>query len=216
MTSRSPDESPDPMQPPRCHARSKRTGEPCGNRPMRGATVCRMHGGSSQAVRRKAAQRVAATEARRMAMRLGGALEVHPLDALLRAVWEAAHNVEVYRSLVATLEPAVGEADERVVAVGERDIYSSRGVTHVPARPHIFVVMYDAALERLAKFSKMCLDAGVDERRVRIAEQDGRRIAEVVAAALEASDASPEGRRAALEAAAAMMRPGAEPVAVVG
>lgn len=62
----------------------------------------------------------------------------------------------------------------------------------------------------------MCLDAGVDERRVRIAEQDGRRIAEVVAAALEASDASPEGRRAALEAAAAMMRPGAEPVAVVG
>jgi hypothetical protein len=175
-----------------------------------------MHGGSSQAVRRKAAQRVAATEARKMALRLGGALDIHPLDALLRAVWEAAHNVEVYRGLVATLEPAIGEADEQVVAIGERDIYSSRGVTHVPARPHIFVTMYDTALERLAKFSKMCLDAGVDERRVRIAEQDGRRIAEVVAAALEASDASPEGRRAALEAAAALMRPGAQPATVVG
>jgi hypothetical protein len=34
-----------PMQPPqKCKARSKRTGLPCRNPPVRGWTVCRMHG----------------------------------------------------------------------------------------------------------------------------------------------------------------------------
>lgn len=45
----------------RCHAHSKRTGEPCGNWAMQGQEVCRMHGGSTGASRRKAAARIEAS-----------------------------------------------------------------------------------------------------------------------------------------------------------
>lgn len=40
-----------------CSAR-RRNGSPCGNRPMMGTTVCRMHGGAAPQVRRRAEQRI--------------------------------------------------------------------------------------------------------------------------------------------------------------
>ena len=46
-------------EPQKCK-RIKRDGERCGNAPISGATVCRMHGGSAPQVRRKAAERLAA------------------------------------------------------------------------------------------------------------------------------------------------------------
>jgi hypothetical protein len=42
----------------RCRARRK-SGKPCGNPPMAGGFVCRMHGGSAPQVKRAAAQRLA-------------------------------------------------------------------------------------------------------------------------------------------------------------
>lgn len=44
----------------RCTATSKRSGDRCRNAPRRGATVCRMHGGSAPQVVRSARQRLAA------------------------------------------------------------------------------------------------------------------------------------------------------------
>lgn len=46
-------------EPQKCK-RIKRNGERCGNAPILGATVCRMHGGSAPQVRKKAAERLAA------------------------------------------------------------------------------------------------------------------------------------------------------------
>ena len=48
------------IQPTRCTAHSKSTGEPCGNPPMEGQTVCRMHGGATKAARARAEERIAA------------------------------------------------------------------------------------------------------------------------------------------------------------
>lgn len=45
--------------PTRCVARSKRTGEQCGRRPVPGATVCHYHGGAAPQVRKKAERRLA-------------------------------------------------------------------------------------------------------------------------------------------------------------
>lgn len=44
--------------PTRCKAHRK-NGDPCKNRPVNGATVCRMHGGGAPQVRKKAAERIA-------------------------------------------------------------------------------------------------------------------------------------------------------------
>lgn len=44
--------------PSKCRAH-RTNGEPCGNYPMRGGTVCRKHGGGAPQVRKKAAERIA-------------------------------------------------------------------------------------------------------------------------------------------------------------
>ena len=43
---------------PRCTARAKSTGQQCRNPPIRGGTVCRMHGGAAPQVRRSATLRL--------------------------------------------------------------------------------------------------------------------------------------------------------------
>jgi hypothetical protein len=50
--------------PVRCHA-NRRDGDECGNPPMRGQAVCRMHGGASPQARRAAARRMVAARQRR-------------------------------------------------------------------------------------------------------------------------------------------------------
>lgn len=47
---------------PRCHAKSKRSGQPCKNPAILGATVCRMHGGSAPQVRQAARERLMALQ----------------------------------------------------------------------------------------------------------------------------------------------------------
>lgn len=44
--------------PRRCTARRQRDGEPCGRFAIRGGTVCRLHGGATRQVQRKAKQRM--------------------------------------------------------------------------------------------------------------------------------------------------------------
>ena len=50
---------------------------------------------------------------------------------------------------------------------------------------HPFVDEYHRALERRAKFAKLALDAGVAERQVQIAEDQGRAIVDVLRATLD-------------------------------
>lgn len=53
--------SDDPMhERTRCKGHSRTTGKPCGNLPMKGQAVCRMHGGSTKAARAKAQERILA------------------------------------------------------------------------------------------------------------------------------------------------------------
>ena len=171
----------------RCSGHRKTDGQPCTQHPVRGTRVCRMHSGTKPAVRRRGERRLAVQAAQREVARLGGSIDTDPLDAVLGLVREAAANVAVYRTLVADLESDVGEPEDETVAVGEQRIYSDRGTTHVAAAPHIFVSMYDAERDRLAKYAKLCIDAGIDERRVRLAEVQGRALAQVIEAALTAA-----------------------------
>jgi hypothetical protein len=147
---------------------------------MKGALVCRMHGGSSPQAKAKAKQRRAVGEAVREVARLGGAIDVQPLDALVGLVREAAANVQVYRMVVGRLIPDI-DRDGIVLPAIEGEYVT------IPERENVLVKIYDAERDRLARYSKLCLDAGVDERRVRIAEAQGQALARVVDAAVTAA-----------------------------
>src|SRR4051812_45676046 len=93
----------------RCTARSSRTGKPCKNWAVHGATVCKSHGGRAPQVIAAARRRLALGEAITELDRLGRVVDVDPAEAMLDMVREAAANVAVYRHLVQRLR--VNEVD---------------------------------------------------------------------------------------------------------
>jgi hypothetical protein len=145
-----------------------------------GVGHCRRHAGNTPS-HRVAAQREIA---RQECDRLGIPIEVDPGEALIREVFETAGNVAFYRALVQEL-PTHPDPDVYVPGDGETEGHWERGnpgvygrtyhVSGVPtgeAKPHILVTLYNDERKHLTDVALGALRAGVDERRVRLAEQD--------------------------------------------
>jgi hypothetical protein len=117
---------------------------------------------------------------------LGIPIQISPAEALLAEVFEAQGNVVFYRNLIKEL-PTHPEPDVFVVEDGEG--YWQRGKTGVYGRtyhvsgvptgegkPHVLVQLYNDERKRRREAAEGALKAGVEERRIRIAEADAERI----------------------------------------
>lgn len=187
----------------RCTAVSSRTGKPCRKPPIQGGTVCASHGGRAPQVQRAAARRLALGEAIAELDRLGRPIDVEPADAMLDMVREAAGNVAFLRARVQELDQLTreskeleaalavlgggGKDSERIAQRSPAGIYGQVDPRNWRAERHVVVAMYDDERERLVRWAKACRDAGVDERRVQLAEDTGRMIADVLRGALAAA-----------------------------
>lgn len=192
----------------RCTAHNSQ-GQRCGKRRVKGATVCATHGGSAPQVRRKAEIRAARAEAHERAERMvaRAGVDADPIEHLLDSLHRAAALVEVWGQMVADLDNAAeidlqdrpgglrGEVWYETVDVSTDDdepkhrrvpkadrllAFNREGMV----TPHPFVDEYHKALDRRAKFAKLAIDAGVEERRVEIEEEKGRQVAAVIKAVL--------------------------------
>lgn len=208
---------------PRCGAKT-RNGTPC-KRPAGagtqhvGAGACKLHGGSVPNHQAKATRELA----QRACMRLGIPVEINPADALLHAVWEAAGNVEFYRQLVEELEahPEEGEYSEDSEGKtryrpGKRGIYGETyhisGIPTGEATVHVLVQLYNEERDRLVKYSSEALRAGVEERRVRLAESEARVLFAAVGFALSEANLSLEQQDTIRRSIAIRLR--SDPIAV--
>lgn len=173
---------------------------PCKQRPVNGATVCRSHGAAAPQVKAAAKRNVALASAMAELNKLGGFVELEPADAMLAMVHEAAWNVALYRHLVQRLrvndvDPGTGEIEgpgEDGPFIDDIDrselggsIASRVDPGNWKAAAHVWVTMYDAERERLMRWSKMCREAGVDERQIALAEADGQRIVAMLLAGFD-------------------------------
>lgn len=144
---------------------------------------CKLHGGSTPTHEKAASTEIA----RRECATLGIPVETTPAEALIREVWEAEGNVEFYRRLVQQL-PTHPE-DDMFVASEDGDGHWERGapgiygrtyhVSGVPtgeAKEHVLVRLYNEERKRKVDASAAALRAGVEERRVQIAEADAQAI----------------------------------------
>jgi hypothetical protein len=155
----------------RCTARSKRSGERCGRWPSKGSTVCSTHGGAAPQVKRKARERVEQEAAEKAVRSFGGPVDVDPHTALLQELHRTAGHVAWLGDVVADLEK-----DKLWGLTGG----AAGGIPE--AKPSVWVGMYQQERMHLAKVAKLCVDAGIEERRIRLAEDAGRQLAAVIRA----------------------------------
>ncbi len=150
-----------------CGADSRRLGRKC-ERPAGWGTdhvgygPCKLHGGTLKGVRAQAHKTMIMEE---MQGTFGANMpvDIHPTDALLELV-------KMTAGYVRWLNKEVGD----LASVTQYNKQTGGKDTDALVR------MLGEYTDRLARFSKMALDAGVEERMVRLAEQQGDLIAIVI------------------------------------
>lgn len=140
-----------------------------------GIGACKLHGGS-MANHKTAA---VTTQARRDVVLFGARRDIHPADALLELVQWTAGEVEYWRHRVRLLD----EADLTWGVTRVKEGGDDRGTTQ-EAKPNVTYSMLVDASNRLERYSASALKAGVDERRVRLAEAQGTLLHGVLVAVL--------------------------------
>lgn len=181
-------------------------GEPCGKWAVKGATVCASHGGRAPQVKAAAARRVEEQAAQAAVVTLGLPVDISPTEALLEEVrWTAGH-VQWLRGKVQELEErpevTIEDADGNPVDVGgqhslvwgvtrEKSGGDDRGTTQ-EAAPNVWYVLYERERKHLVQVAAAALRAGVEERRVRLAESQGELVATVIKRILAALNLTPE------------------------
>ena len=188
----------------KCKATAKGTGQRCQAWAMAGSEVCRVHGGRAPQVKAAAARRLAEQAAERAVRTLGLPVDISPTEALLEEVrWTAGH-VAWLRSRVQELaeEPTHrhvsfdGEDEDLLETPGQRGALTW-GTTKVKtggddagttqeAKPSVWYELYARERAHLIRVCSEAIRAGVEERRVRLAEQQGDLLALAIRRILEA------------------------------
>lgn len=165
----------------RCTA-TNRAGDRCGRWPAVGATVCSSHGGKAPQVRRAAARRREEQAAQEAVRALGLPVDVSPTDALLEEVrWTAGH-VAWLRGRVQELEEQPGGARHALTwgtsKVTDKRSSENPGIDTVEAAaPSVWYELYERERRHLVAVASAALKAGVEERKVKLAENQGLLVA---------------------------------------
>jgi hypothetical protein len=145
-----------------------------------GVGHCKRHGGSTRS------QTVAARreQAEQAVISYGLPREVDPHTALLEELWRTAGHVAWLRERVAELEPheVVGAVVTTRPLKEEKGAESAieRVEEHGAPAPHIWIQLYQRERAHLAQIAKTCVQVGIEERRVKLAEQQGELLAQVI------------------------------------
>lgn len=173
----------------KCGAKTRSSGK-CG-RPAgwgtghSGVGRCKLHGGRSPNAEMSGAVQLA----RREAAVMGQPLDIEPHVALIQCIRIAAGEVQYSSDRIAELDmdQAVARTETSrplKLQKGAEDPdnyvteYGGPGV-------NIWVEVRHRAMDRLVNYSKIALAAGVAERTVKIAEQQGQLLAQVIRGVLE-------------------------------
>jgi hypothetical protein len=172
-----------PPAPPeefRCTGTNKESGERCRRKHRPGGKVCASHGGNAKQNKAAAGQRTAEQKARALVATYGLPVDIAPDQAILDEVHRTAGHVAWLEQQVHALTE--GELVWGITRVKEGG--DDRGVTE-EAVPNALLRLYNEERDRLVRVCTAALKAGIEERRVKLAERDGALISEVIRAILD-------------------------------
>lgn len=204
---------------PACIAHISGSGKtiPCKRAPIAGANVCRSHGGALTVTKVKAAERLALMAAQGEIadlMRDCDIPEQHPVDGLLEVVRVSGAMMRLLTIKVGELreEPEINE----VLVEGKDGSLTTRKETAGEAfwglnaqgemTPSIYVQLLRVWTERYERACKTALDAGIEERRIRLAEDTSETFFKALTAAVAVAGLDPAARAALNQALADELR----------
>jgi len=162
-----------------CTATSKSTGERCRHYAMHGQLVCRHHGGSSPQAKAKARERLALAAAESDARRLLAYESTGRLDDPLLVLEQVTAEAVALKAALAARVNALTEIRYTAPGAGTEQLRAE-------------VALLERAMDRVARFADLMLRHNLAERRVELAEAQGRLLAGVVREVLVALGLSPE------------------------
>lgn len=164
---------------------------------------CKRHGGSTSSHTKRANLQIVQAECERLSI----PVETNPDDALLDELYRTKGWVNTYEAAVNELE-LHPEADRYIPGDEDGDGHWERGdggvygrmyhLTGMPtgeAKPHVLVELLFRERKHFADVAVAALRANIDERRVKIAEDQADMVHRAFEAALEAMNATPEQRQ---------------------
>ena len=187
----------------RCKA-TARSGEQCRRPSMKGGTVCASHGGKSPQVKAAAARRLAEQEAAKAARLFAAPVDIDPARALVELVQWTAGEVAYWREQVRAL--ADGNPDALTWGITREKQGGEDHGTTLEAKPNVAYLMLTDAQDRLAKYAAAALKAGVEERRVKLAEDQGALVAQVIRSILDQLNLTSEQQARVPEVVPAQLR----------
>lgn len=211
---------PAPAEQFRCHGTNRESGERCRRSHEPGGKVCPSHGGNAPQVKAAAARNVALAKAEKLVRTYGLKIDTTAPQALLDEVQWTAGHVQWLRERIQSIEEVHAASFEP----GEGSVPKDRdrhplvwGITRVKeggedegttfeAAPSVWLTLYWKEREHLVRVCAATVKAGVDERMVRLAEDQGRIVADVLRAILGDIGLTPDQHARAMEVAPRHLR----------
>jgi hypothetical protein len=164
---------------------------PCRHWPMHGQRICQTHGGKG---RNKTAGREAWKKAQtkdremerleRAVKTFGLPVTISPQQALLDEIARTAGHVLWLGEQIANLAPEeVGwglGSEEKREGVGEMETQIDLTTTTKVARPSVLIELYHKERSHLVHVAKVAIQCGIAERQIKLAEEQGQMIAQVL------------------------------------
>lgn len=175
---------------PGCAAHNKQ-GKPCGRAPRTGLTVCPAHGGLAPQVIAKANERRQRQILEEAVTTYGLPREIDPGAALLEEVHRTAGHVAWLKEQVGNLEVEQltwGHTSDQFTNSNIEQGTESRYEAAIP----VLMDLYLKERKHLVEVCKTALAAGVEERKVRIAEEQGQLVAHAINQILDGLNLTPD------------------------
>jgi hypothetical protein len=177
----------------RCTAHLSKTHktDPGGRCPLparAGQRVCGFHGGKTPQALKVAKNRIIEEKARRLVDTYGLKVETTATEALLEEVQWTAGHVAWLRQRVQEIETDASAGDSESPLVWGKTRRKTGGEDWgetEEAAPSIWLKLYQQERTHLVKVCTEAIRAGIEERRVRLAEQQGSLVAQAIKAILD-------------------------------
>ena len=167
-------------------------GEPCQSTPVRGGTRCGKHGGKAPKAQEAATNRAMHAEATQILGHIDPTAEpLHPVEHLLNLINQKAAEVAWLRTKVKALKE-----EQLIWGVTKHETGEEKGeptdLKTYETQQNIWWKLLREAEEQLAKWATAALRAGVEERRIRLAEEQGQLVVTAIQNILDNLKLSPD------------------------